>query len=133
MNNKALGSNTMKVGEQHRAFSTENYGRRIGHRAPDVGLNLCLSYDSVRGQCGDLIVVSNDAQGCYDCIAHTVLHMAMLHLGLPKPALQSTIETIQEMDHYLRTAFGVLDDHYGYNPNRLLSQGVVLLVCRALS
>ena len=31
MNNKALSSNTMKIGEQHRDFSVENYGGRKGH------------------------------------------------------------------------------------------------------
>ena len=35
------------------------------------------------------------------------------------------IETIQEMDHYVRIAFGVSDDHYGYDPNHLPPQGVL--------
>ena len=49
MNNKALGSNIMRIGE-HRVFSRDNYGGRRGHRAaPEVGLNGCLTQDSVQG------------------------------------------------------------------------------------
>ena len=39
--------------------------------------------------------------------------------------LQLMIETIQEMDHHVRTAFGVSDDKYGYDPFSLLGQGVL--------
>ena len=90
-----------------------------------MGLNLCLTYDSVHGQRGHLIVISNNTRGCFDRIAQTVLHLALLCLGIPKPALCSMIETTQEMDHYVCMAFGVLDDHYGYNPNHLPSQGAL--------
>ena len=33
MNNKALGNNIMRIGEQHHLFSPHNYGGRKGHRA----------------------------------------------------------------------------------------------------
>ena len=88
MNNKALGSNTMKVREHHQAFLHENYGGRKGPHAPEVGLNACLTYDSVRGRHGCIVVMSNDAQGSYDQIAHTVLQLALLCLGIPKLALR---------------------------------------------
>ena len=78
MNNKALGSDIMRLGERHRVFSRDNYGGRRGHRAPEVGLNACLTHDSIRGRRGRLIVVSNDAKGCYDRIVHTVLQLALL-------------------------------------------------------
>ena len=68
---------------------------------------------------------SNDAKGCYDCIIHTVLQVALLRLGIPKPALQSIIKTIQEMDHFVRTAFGVSTDTYGFDPACLPVQGIL--------
>ena len=94
MNKKAMGNDIMRVGECHCVFSPENYGGRRGYHAPEVGLNSCLTHDSVRGRRGWLIVVSNDAKGCYDRIAHTVLQLAVLRLGIPKPALQSMIAMI---------------------------------------
>ena len=106
-NNKALGSDIMRIGEHHQVFSKDNYGGQHGHHALEVGLNACLTQDSVQGHCGRLIVVSNDAKGCYDRIVHMVLQLALLWLGIPKPALQSMIATIQEMDHAVQTAFGV--------------------------
>jgi hypothetical protein len=48
MNNKAMGSDAMKLGERHRAFTKDNYGGRKGHRAQEVGLNTHLTYDSIR-------------------------------------------------------------------------------------
>ena len=50
-----------------------------------------------------------------------MIALHMLWLGIPKPALQSMIETIQEMDHHVRTAF----DQYGYDPFSLPAQGVL--------
>ena len=49
----------------------------------------------------------------------------LLRLGIPQPALQSMIETIQEMDHYIRMAFGVSDVSYGFDHSCLASQGIL--------
>ena len=70
-------------------------------------------------------MVSNDAKGCYDCIVHTVLQLALLQLGIPKPALQSMIATIQEMDHAVCTAYGISAATYGYDQSRLPPQGIL--------
>jgi hypothetical protein len=86
----------MKLGERHRCLTKDNYGGRKGHRAPEVGLNVWRR--------GRIVIVFNDARGCYDRIAHTVLQLAMLRLGVPHPPLQSMVETIQEMDHHICTA-----------------------------
>jgi hypothetical protein len=66
MNNKALGRDTMKLGERHNLLTKDNYGGRKGHRAVEVALNTQLTYDSIRGRRGRAIVMSNDAKGCYD-------------------------------------------------------------------
>jgi hypothetical protein len=50
--------------------------------------------------------MSNNAKECYDQIAHMVVNLALQRLGIPKPTLQSMLETIQEMKHHIRTAFG---------------------------
>ena len=47
MNNKALGSRIMRIGERHQVFSKDNYGGQHGHCALEVGLNACLTQDSV--------------------------------------------------------------------------------------
>ena len=71
------------------------------------------------------VLMSNDAKGCYDRIAHIVVHLALMCLGIPKPALDSMIECIQEMEHYIRTAFGISDDYYGNEPTGHKPQGLL--------
>ena len=70
--------------------------------------------------------MSNDAKGCYDRIAHTVVNLALQRLGIPKPALQSMIDTIQQMEHHIRTAFGDSTTFYAQGddaPSQGLLQG----------
>ena len=52
------------------------------------------------------MIISNDAKGCFDRIAHVVAILALRRLGVPRPAIMSMITTIQQMQHYIRTAFG---------------------------
>ena len=56
--------------------------------------------------------MSNDAKGCYDRIAHIVVSIALQRLGIPKPSVQSMLTTIQEMEHFICTAFGDSDTGY---------------------
>ena len=69
--------------------------------------------------------MSNDAKGCYDRIAHMVCDLAMRRLGSPRPALQSMLKTIQEMEHHIRTGFGDSTQCYGGDTTDLPPQGVL--------
>ena len=75
------------------------------------------------GKRGQAIIVSNDAKGCYDRIAHVVVNLALRRLGIPKPPLRSMIATIQCVEHYMRTAFGDLDQHCDNNDGVLQGNG----------
>ena len=124
MNNKALGADAMRMGEANQCLARDNYGGRKDMQAAEVSMNSQLTYDSIWARRGRAIIMSNDAKGCYDRIAHVVVDMALRRLGVPKPALQSMIETIQEMEHHIRTAFGDSEGHYG-NDNHLPPQGIL--------
>jgi hypothetical protein len=125
MNNKALGSDAMRIGERTKNVARDNYGGRKYLQAPEVGMNSKLSSDSIWARRGRAILMSNDAKGCYDRIAHIVVDLALQRLGLPRPALSSMLNTIQEMDHYVRTAFGDSEGHYGPEANRPPAQGIL--------
>ena len=116
MNNKALGADMMTAGERLGALACNNYGGRKKLQAAEISMNQQLTYNSIWGRRGRAVVMSNDAKGCYDRIAHTVLTICMRRLGVPRPAMQSMIETIQEMEHYIRTAFGDSEGKCGGNP-----------------
>jgi hypothetical protein len=125
MNNKAIGSDAMRMGERLVEHARDNYGGRRGLRAAEVSMNQMLTYNSIWARRGRAIIMSNDAKGCYDRIAHTVVNLALQRLGIPKPALQSMLATIQEMDHHIRTAFGDSVESYGNNPTQPPPQGIL--------
>jgi hypothetical protein len=125
MNNRALGSNGMRKGEQTKNVARDNYGGRKYLQALEVGMNSKLSSDSIWARRGRAILMSNDAKGCYDRIAHIVVDLALQRLALPRPALKSMLNTIQEMDHYVRKAFGDSEGHYGPEEHRPPAQGIL--------
>ena len=88
-------------------------------------MNSLLTYDSIWGRRGRAIIMSNDAKGCYDRIVHTVVILALRKLGIPNPALQSMVEPIQEMDHYIRTTYGDSDTSYGNEAHLPPPQGIL--------
>ena len=114
----------MYMGELNKWFTRDNYGGRKSMQAVEVSMNAQLTYDSIWARRGRAVIMSNDAKGCYDRIAHVVVDLALQRLGIPKPALQSMLEAIQEMEHHIRTAFGDSEEHYG-NDREAPPQGVL--------
>jgi hypothetical protein len=86
-----------------------------------------LTYNSIQARRGRAVIMSNDSKGCYDRIAHTVVNLTLQWLGIPKPALQSMLATIQEMEHHIWTAFGdskrLCGNDQGHPPPRGILQG----------
>jgi len=106
MNNKKLGKEAMEIGERLHLLTQDNYGGRKKLRAAEISINQQLTYDSIRGRRGKAVIISNDAKGCYDRIAHIVVKLALRKLGASQTGLHSMINTIQRIQHYIRTAFG---------------------------
>jgi hypothetical protein len=125
MNNKIMGSDVMRTGERAKIFTGDNNGGRKFMQAVEVGMNQQLTYNSIWGRRGKAILMSNDAKGCYDRIAHVVCKLALQRLRVPKPAIDSMLETIQEMDHYIRTAFGDAPTPYGRKQEDLHPAGIL--------
>lgn len=113
MNNKVMGSDMMRYGARTNTLARDNYGGKKHSQSVEVALNAQLTYNSIWARRSRAIIMSNDAKGCYDRIAHVVVSLAMQRFQIPKPALSSMLETIQEMDHYVRTAFGISEGSYG--------------------
>ena len=61
----------------------------------------------------NVIYIANDATSCYDRILLMVAYLTMRNYGIPQYAAQSSIETIFEMEHFIRTAYGDSEDYYG--------------------
>ena len=112
-------------GERTKALARDNLGGRKGMRDVEVNQNWTLANDHIRGRRARAVIISNDAKGCFDRIAHVVAILALRRLGIPRPAIMSMITTIQQMQHYIRTAFGESERSYGPNPSGLPPQGLI--------
>ena len=88
-------------------------GDSIGIAWSKVSMNVLLTYNSIWGCQEWAVIMSNNVKGCYNRIAHVVVSLVLQKLKVPKLAIDSMLETIQTMDHYVRTAFGVSEKCYG--------------------
>jgi hypothetical protein len=125
MNNKQIGRTAMWNGERAKVLARDNLGGRKGMRSVEVSMNQQLTYNLIWAARARAVIISNDAKGCFDRISHVVAILALRRLGVPRPALQSMIETIQEMEHHIRTSFGDSKSSYGPNPTGPPPQGIL--------
>ena len=51
-------------------------------------------------------MVYTDATNCFDSIAHAIACIIFQALGVTVGAVESMLETIQNMKYFLRTAYG---------------------------
>jgi len=117
MNNKKIGRDAMWNGERAKALARDNLGGRKGMRTVEVNQNWTLANKHIRGWWARAVVISNDAKGSFDRIAHVVAILALRGLGIPWPAIMSMIITIQQMQHHIRMAFGESEQSCGPNPS----------------
>jgi ribonuclease HI len=110
---KFCGREMMHNAEKHLAVAKEQYGSRKRHRAIDHALNKVLSHDLLRQLKQPGAICSNDAKSCYDLIGHTPASLSMQRLGMPPSFVKCLLETLQNMKHKVRTAFGDSDLYYG--------------------
>ena len=94
-------------------------------RPVEVSMNQRLLYDLIRAKRGRAAIMSNDAWGCYDRIAHIAILLALRRLGIPRPPILAMLETIQKMRHFIRTAFGESAQSYGGDPSKAATQGIL--------
>jgi hypothetical protein len=106
-NNKRLGRTLMRHAEEYNWLAPEQYGSRKQVSAIDHCLNKRLSFDIIRQLKHPAALCVNDMKGCYDRIVHSVASLCMQRLGMDITPLQSMFYTIQQLEHYIRTAHGV--------------------------
>ena len=114
INNKILAKHMMYHAEDLNQFPDEQAGSRKRMRAIIQGLNKTLTFDLIRQRRKPAALCSNDAQACYDQIAHTAASLAMQSIGgLPAPPLICMFTTLQNLENSVRTAYGDSSNTYG--------------------
>ena len=77
------------------------------NRLTDDGtLSKVLFYDIVEQLQRPAGLALVDADSCYDRIAHPMASMIFQSFGVPTPAIESMLTTIQNMKLFLRTGYG---------------------------
>ena len=115
-NCKRLGKEILKIMQEHEKDSDwnaqEQYGSKKEREAADVSLNTRLVDDAMQQTRTDGSICSNDAKSCYDQILHPILSLCLQRIGINVNHIQSTLDTIQEMTHGIRTAYGDSKQQY---------------------
>lgn len=112
-NNKLIGKKLMEYGEKHGLLAKEQYGSRKAKSAIDHATNNRMAMDIIRQSKSNAIYIANDAKSCYDRIPLMVAYLIMRNFGIPVLVAQSTISTILNMKHFVRTKYGDSTTYYG--------------------
>lgn len=110
---KYIGKQINKIGEEKELFSECQYGSRNKKSAAIQALNKSLLIDISRVKKRSLTIIANDAKSCYDRIILWVLYFTMRKFGMSHAIAKTSIETIQDMEHYVSTVHGLSEKHYG--------------------
>jgi hypothetical protein len=101
--------------EDEKWLAPEQYGSRKNFLAINHCLNKRLSFDILRQYKQSGAICVNNMKGCYDRIVHLVASLCMQRWGMPEQPILMMLHTIQNLKHYVRTAFGKSDSYFDAN------------------
>jgi hypothetical protein len=113
MINKRVGRLAVQRADAHNLLPAETYGSRPGRRANICALNKVLTYDIIRQRKYPSALCSNDAVACYDRIVHSIASICMQRVGIAAETCHMMFGTLQLIQHYISTAYGLSDSSYG--------------------
>jgi hypothetical protein len=97
---------------KYRLMPEEVYSKR-NHLADDSTLSEVLFYNIVQQLRHPAGLALVDADNCYNRKAHPMASTGFQSFGVPTPAVESILTTIQNMEFYLRTGYGDSTGHAG--------------------
>lgn len=107
--NKVISRRVAQTAEMYGSLAPEQYGSRKGHRATECALNKRLTLDMLRVLRWPGALCSNDLKSCYDRIAHAVASLCLQGQGVSKSEVVCMLGTIADMEHHIKTAYGISD------------------------
>ena len=113
MINKNVGRLAVQRAEDLQLIPSEAYGSRARRRANICALNKVLTYDVLRQQRLPAALCSNDALSCYDRILHAIASLCLQRVGVSAETCHMMFGTLQQIEHYISTAFGLSEKGYG--------------------
>ena len=99
-----MGRRALQNSKKVNALAPEQHGSL--HSAIEHGVNKRLTFDIWRQSKCPGVLCSNDAKSCYDRILNSELTLALRRVGVAKAPLKCMLYAIQNLKHYVRTAYG---------------------------
>ena len=98
--------------EQNHLLNNNQWGCRPHRQAEDTLLLKEMTYNLAKNTKTTLATFDNDATGCFDRVPCTVAMLASRRVGANKSMCQLQADTLQHIQHQLRTAFGLSKNSY---------------------
>jgi hypothetical protein len=111
MMNKRVARQAMTNAGKVQTIPSEAYAKK-GFQAVDCGLNKVLTADIKRQRKLPAALCSNDAKRCYDHIVHAIANICLQQVRVTGATRRVMLGTLQQMQHYLKTAYGTLNTLY---------------------
>jgi hypothetical protein len=94
-------------GEDNNCFGKQQHGSQPLHQAINPVHLKTLTYDLTRILRTSLIMLDNDATGCFDRIIVSLAMIAALRLGMPHPAARMHLSVLLHMKYFIKMAHGI--------------------------
>ena len=102
--------------ESHGLISDEQYGGRKHQMAQSVVINNICYYNVSHQTLISCAFMDDDARACYDRIITSLSSLECRWWGLSKTVTDFTTQFIEEQKYHVRSAYGVSNDHYKFDP-----------------
>ena len=103
--------------ELHNLLNNNQWGCRPHRQAEDVLMLKELTYNLARTTKTTLATFDNDATGCFDRVPCTMAMLASRRVGADRNMCRLQADTLQHIQHKLRTAFGISNSFYTSHNN----------------
>ena len=105
-----MGKRLMGHSEKHGLNGNRLYGSRKGKSTHEALITVRVIYDMARAQRDYLVSIFNDLKGCYDRVRPALNTVTTRRMGLPRNVAVCHAKTLRNMEHHVRTSFGISED-----------------------
>ncbi len=116
--NKIMGRRLMANAEKFESVAPEQFGSRKRKSAITHAVNKQLTTDILRQEHRAFVLILLDAKSCYDRISPPIASLSMKRQGAPHSCVALMFNTIQSMQHFIRTTYGDSEISYSSNEER---------------
>ena len=116
MMNTHVDRRTLTHAEKAEAVAPDQYDSRKHHDSRKAVLDKVVLNDIARQKKIAIALGMNDAQGCYNCIVHTIAILVLMSLVVPGEKTRAMFKVLQEADHHMNTGFERSEREYENEP-----------------